>query len=361
MARYEHYRGIVVSETHWDREWYLSFQEFRKWLVKLIDDLLDKLPVTPDYKSFMSDGQTVVLEDYLQIRPERRQELTDLIQQKRIIIGPFYVLADEFIESGEGIIRNLMLGHKISESFGVQPMKVGYVPDTFGHIAQMPQILRGFGINSMYYFRGYPPLFGNHEEYEGMNDQTSLEHFYAAPDGTTVLALHHILGYGNAAGIAESPTNDPIFPYLNAIFRFGETFGRVTPRIQSDILLFMNGSDHRMAEWLLPDLIERWNSEPELQEDFPMSLEHGTLEQYFGEIQKMIDEGLELPTISGEARGSMYTQVHSGLYKYSNESEVIQLEMQPRIGKLCRTLLYHEAGYWEHHIREHLLNMHGNG
>ena len=70
----------------------------------------------------------------------------------------------------------------------------------------------------------------------------------------------------------------------------------------------MNGSDHRMAEWLLPDLIERWNSEPELQEDLPMSLEHGTLEQYFGEIQKMIDEGLELPTISGEARGSMYTQ-----------------------------------------------------
>jgi alpha-mannosidase len=306
------YRGILVSETHWDREWYLSFQEFRKWLVKLIDDLVDNLPKNPDFKYFMLDGQTVVLEDYLEIRPEKRDQLFELIRKNRIQIGPFYVLADEFLESGEGIIRNLLLGHKISQDVGVQPMKVGYVPDTFGHIWQLPQILRGFGIPSMYYYRGYPPVFGNHEEYAGKNENTPLEHWYASPDGSKVICLHHITGYGNAAGITENPRPEDEFPYLNGVMRIGGTFEQVKPRIKTDLILLMNGSDHRQAEWKLPDLIARWNAMEELQEDYPITLEHGTMAQYFGEIQKAIDKGLELPIITGEARGSMYTQVTPG-------------------------------------------------
>ena len=230
------YRGILVSETHWDREWYLSFQEFRKWLVKLIDDLLDNLPKHPEFKSFMLDGQTIVLEDYLEIRPERKADLQKFIQQQRIYIGPFYVLADEFLESGEGMIRNLLLGHKISEQYGVKPMKVGYVPDTFGHIWQLPQILDGFSIHSMYYFRGYPPVFGNHEEIKGKNDTTPLEHYYMSPDGTKALTLHHITGYGNAANICEGkrPEFDE-FPYMNAVMRIGESLGRISPRIKSNL------------------------------------------------------------------------------------------------------------------------------
>lgn len=307
------FRGILVSETHWDREWYLSFQQFRKWLVKLIDDLVENLPSHPEFKHFMLDGQTCVVEDYLEIRPERKSALYALIQQNRIGVGPFYVLADEFLESGEGMIRNLLLGHKISESIGVQPMKVGYVPDTFGHIWQLPQILNGFGIQSMYYFRGYPPVFGNHEEYRGKNEKTPLEHFYQSPDGSKVLTLHHILGYGNAAGIADNKTpEDPVFPYYNAIMKIGETYNIAGPRTKSNLLLFMNGTDHRMAEWDLPDLIAKWNSNPDLTEEFPITFEHNTLFAYFEAIQKLVEKGLMLPTLTGEARGSMYTQVTPG-------------------------------------------------
>jgi mannosylglycerate hydrolase len=306
------YRGIFVSETHWDREWYLSFHEFRKWLVKLIDDLIENLPKSPDFHSFMLDGQTCVIEDYLEIRPQNRDALYTLIRENRIIIGPFYVLADEFLESGEGLIRNLLLGHKIAHQIGVKPMKVGYVPDTFGHIWQLPQLLQGFGINSMYYYRGYPPLFGNHEEYTGKNENTPLEHWYASPDGSKTLTLHHITGYGNAAGITDGAQPKEEFPYLNGVFQIHDTLKRVGSRTKSNLILLMNGSDHRQAEWLLPDLIRKWNANSELQEDCPIILEHGTLQQYFSELQKAIERGLELPTLTGEARGSMYTQVTPG-------------------------------------------------
>lgn len=110
--------GYVVSETHWDREWYLTFQEFRKWLVKLIDRLINETDSHPNFRGFMLDGQTLVLEDYLEIRPYNEERLRKLILKDKIQIGPWYVLADEFLESGEGIIRNLLLGHKIGKKFG---------------------------------------------------------------------------------------------------------------------------------------------------------------------------------------------------------------------------------------------------
>ena len=185
--------GLVVSHTHWDREWYLTFLEFRIRLVKLIDKLLRICKENPRFASFQLDGQTLPLEDYLAIRPENEKMLAKYISEGKIVVGPWYVLADEFLESAEGIIRNLLIGHKISAKFGAT-MKIGYVPDTFGHIWQLPQVLRGFGIPFSYVFRGYPPLFGGFEEYKGKNDDTPLEYLWSAPDGSTVLTLHHIVG-----------------------------------------------------------------------------------------------------------------------------------------------------------------------
>jgi alpha-mannosidase len=311
----EIYKGIIVSHSHWDREWYLSFQEFRRWLVLLIDDLLCNLPKNPEFKCFTLDGQTVLLEDYLEIRPERKDELINLIKQGRIIVGPFYVLSDEFLESGEGMIRNLLLGHKIAKQMGAEPLKVGYVPDTFGHIWQMLQILNGFNIKYMYYFRGYPPLFGNWEEYKDKNEDTPLEHFYMAPDGTKILTLHHILGYSNASSSCDNPKIENEFPYANALRKIKTTLKKTAPRTASSLILLMNGDDHAMAEWAIPDLIEKWNDKnnERLLKKYPLFLEHGSLIQYFQELESQVDKGLALPIISGEARGSAYTQVTPGI------------------------------------------------
>ena len=109
---------ILVPETHWDREWYLPFQEFRARLVLLMDRLLNILNTDPDFKNFTLDGQTIPLEDYLEVRPEREEEIKKYVKEGRLSIGPMYVLPDEFLVSGESLIRNLMIGHQISRTFG---------------------------------------------------------------------------------------------------------------------------------------------------------------------------------------------------------------------------------------------------
>lgn len=137
---------FYFSGTHWDREWYQHFQGFRYRLVNVIDDLLETMEKDEEYKVFHFDGQTVILEDYTAISPEKASKLRDKINEGRILIGPWYIMPDEFLVSGESLIRNLMLGHEKCKEWGTVPWKYGYVCDVFGHIAQMPQIFNGFSI-----------------------------------------------------------------------------------------------------------------------------------------------------------------------------------------------------------------------
>src|SRR3972149_1978036 len=119
---------IVVSHTHWDREWYFVFEAFRTRLVGMVDQLLDLLERDPGYRFFMLDGQTVVLEDYLEVRPDRRADIERHVRSGRMLIGPWYILPDEFLVGGESLVRNLMRGMRIAREFG-GPMMIGYPPD----------------------------------------------------------------------------------------------------------------------------------------------------------------------------------------------------------------------------------------
>lgn len=117
----------VVPITHWDREWYLSFEEYRVNLVHVLDELLLTLE-NNEYKHFLLDGQTSAIDDYLEIRPENREKLTKLIRESRLSIGPWYILPDEFLVSGESTIQNLILGRKMANELGGS-MDIGYLPD----------------------------------------------------------------------------------------------------------------------------------------------------------------------------------------------------------------------------------------
>ncbi len=143
----------LVTHTHWDREWYRSFQNFRLRLVHLIDGLLDLLDSDMEFKHFMLDGQTIVLDDYLLMRPENEEKLRRFVRNGRLIIGPFHILPDEFLVSPEATIRNLLEGDRTCRKFGPK-MQVGYIPDPFGHIGQLPQILQGFNIHTACVQRG---------------------------------------------------------------------------------------------------------------------------------------------------------------------------------------------------------------
>lgn len=195
--QFKNYTAHYISGTHWDREWYRPFQEFRLLLVELIDDLLDLMEGNNGFDYFHLDGQTCVLEDYLEIRPENRARLRKLIQEGRILIGPWFTMPDLFCPDEESLVRNFLVGRRISHEWGVEPMPVAYTCDMFGHPSQMPQIYDGFDLKYCVLGRG-------------TNEHTTPAFFnWQAPDGSMVFVfkLQDHLGYGafmQARGFLET-------------------------------------------------------------------------------------------------------------------------------------------------------------
>src|SRR5436305_8084351 len=231
---------ILVPHTHWDREWYQTFQQFRIRLVHTIDTLLDILDRDDKFSHFMLDGQTIVLDDYLEVQPEQEERLKGHIRAGRIQVGPWYLQPDEFLVSGESLVRNLQIGLQRAAEFG-ETMRVGYVPDCFGHIAQLPQILQGFGIDNAVFWRGVGPE-AHHSEF-----------YWTAPDGTSVLVIHlaDALGYSNAVMM---PLTAEDF-----VTRVELLTAPLLAKATSNTLLFMNGDDHLEPQDGLPEVIESAN------------------------------------------------------------------------------------------------------
>ena len=311
---------IVVSHTHWDREWYMPFQEYRIWLVELMDNLLNVFEEKPNFKCFTLDGQTSILEDYLEVRPEKLEEIRRLVTEGRIIIGPWYTQPDEWLVSPESLIRNLLVGHRVGLKFG-KVMKVGHVPDNFGHPSQLPQILRGFGIDSFVFQRG----MGDEGE------KLKTEFVWQAPDGSKVIAIHLIEGYCNAAllGIPrkgwipflelwEGADGSITFPrsFNRALYTFDpeialksieELKRRLLPKSASGILLFMNGCDHLPAQPGITDIIEYVN-----KKNVGVKLIHGGLEDYINRVRPLARMG-RLQTYTGEMWGARFHHLLPGV------------------------------------------------
>jgi mannosylglycerate hydrolase len=165
-----------ISNTHWDREWRFSMQRTRHMLVYMMDMLLDILEKNPDYKSFHLDSQTIPIQDYLEIRPDRKELIKKYVAEKRLYVGPWFCLPDEFCVGGESLIRNLLLGHKIAKSVGYVS-KTGYSPFSWGQVSQMPQIYNGFGIKFTAFYRGVNTIVAPRSEF-----------IWEGPDGSKLVA-----------------------------------------------------------------------------------------------------------------------------------------------------------------------------
>ena len=227
-------RVDVVPHTHWDREWYLPFQRFRLRLVAALDDLLPDLEANPEFTHFLLDGQLAAVDDYLEVRPEREQLLRDLSEAGRVAMGPWYTLPDEFLVSGETFVRNLEMGMDRADALG-GAMAVGYLPDMFGHIAQMPQLLAQLGFEHAVVWRGVPLAI----------DRTGF--WWEAPDGTRVRAEYLPTGYGNGAKMPDDPA---AFAERVATWIDGQR-----AIVRQDPVLWMNGSDHLPHQPFLPKVI----------------------------------------------------------------------------------------------------------
>ena len=230
----------VVPHTHWDREWYLPFPAFRIRLDRLIAALLDEMERAAGLR-FTLDGQLACVEDYLELRPEDEPRLRALVEDGRLSIGPWYTLVDEFLVSGESIVRNLELGIERGHRLG-GVMPVGYLPDSFGHIAQMPQILSRAGIEDAVVWRGVPAIIERHS------------FRWESPDGSAVRAEYLPLGYGNAAHLLDPPAR--IGPRMQRLRAALEPF------FAPDEPLAMLGTDHMIPHPRLAEIIAQANREP---------------------------------------------------------------------------------------------------
>ncbi|MFF5145974.1 alpha-mannosidase [Streptomyces sp. NPDC013157] len=225
--------AVFVPHFHWDREWYEPFQVFRHRLVTALDTVLETAEADPDFR-FTVDGQMAAVEDYLEMRPENRDRVAALVREGRLAVGPWLILLDEFLCSGETVVRNLQMGWAAAERLG-GAMPVGYLPDMFGHIAQMPQILARAGIEHAALWRGVPGTVDGHA------------FRWRAPDGSEVRTEFLFDGYDNGLDVLLVP--DRIRSAL------AEYAGMTAGRWGGDPVLAMAGTDHnapdpRLAEWL---------------------------------------------------------------------------------------------------------------
>jgi len=285
---------IIVPETHWDREWYLPFQEYRARLVLLMDKLLNILKTDPSYRNFMLDGQVIPLEDYLEVRPGLEEEIMTYVMENRLSIGPMYVLPDEFLVSGESLIRNLQIGYQLSQKFG-RVMKAGYIPDPFGHIAQLPQILSGFELPAVLFWRG----FGNEFEDNNLN----VEFWWNAPgNAASILGVLLIMSYGSVADISTKKINGKYKAALSKMKRVISYFEKYTA---TPFVLLNSGSDHHEARPEIPTIVKQWN------ENYPEKFMEQNDVEYF--VSKVLDSHPKLKSFQGELRGGKHAHLLSGV------------------------------------------------
>lgn len=276
---------FYFSGTHWDREWYQNYQGFRLRLVRALDDMIAYLEQHPEFKVFHLDGQTIVLEDYLEIRPEMESRLKKLIQEQRILIGPWYCMPDEFLVSGEALIRNLLKGKELCGEFGTESWQVGYICDIFGHTAQLPQILNSFHMAGTVLGRG-------------TNEHTTPSFFqWVSPDGSAITAykIPDTFGYGSYALTAlgqlarkeeAAVTDDKFLSGTKSYLSHEEN------RTPLPFGVIMDAMDHEPLHPKTPEYIAKIE---ELYPDY--SIRHENLEHLFRELEEYRDT---MPVKTGE-------------------------------------------------------------
>jgi mannosylglycerate hydrolase len=235
------YYFTVVPHAHWDRESYLPSDASRLRLVGVVEEICDVLERDPRFRSFTLGGQSVILEDVVELRPALEPRLRRLLSAGRLSTGPAYVLPDEFLAGQESLVRDFIIGGEAWRRFGAEPMAVGCMADSFGHVAQLPQILRGFGLESFVFWRG----LGDEANRFG------LAFTWEAPDGSADTAIRQLGSYGNASEPDEQAA------VTSARFeQFVRSYAVELERTATPELFLSNGSDHGRIQASLPDLLE---------------------------------------------------------------------------------------------------------
>ena len=313
----------VVSNTHWDREFRQSFEKTRRNLLEMMDVTLDILDKDPKYHSFTLDGHSILLDDYLEMRPERKPLVEKLIQQGRLVAGPYYTLAEEFSIGHESLVRNLIWGRKTVEKYGGKTGTVAYTPSSWGQTGQLPQILKDFGLDKMMFYRG----ISHHE--------ADAEYIWKAPDGTSVLASRFAVyaRYNWYYQVHRAVTRGTVFDktynwgefdeipmrFADSISGFDPSFDLKDPAVNydksqlkkaiedmvlregahftTDNFLAMHGHDISVAHPLESQIIE--DAKKLFKGKY--EIEHCSLEEFWKDAEKQLDPA-KMVKLTGERR-----------------------------------------------------------
>lgn len=292
----------IVSHSHWDREWYESFTSHRMKLVELMDDLLELFETDANFQSFHLDGQWVLLEDYLAIKPYNKEKLKKLVLEKKLIVGPFYVLQDELLITSEENARNSLIGYGAKEEWG-ELCPVGYFPDTFGHVDQLAQICELSGLKYVFFGRGVKPVgFDNQIQENGVFSSKFSEMYLESPNKSRVLGILFANWYSNGNEIPSEKTRAKMF--------WDQKISDARRFAASDSILLMNGCDHQPVQ---KDLSKALEMARELYPD--ITFIHSSLEAYAKEVEQNIQKTKrELEVVKGELTG----QETDGWYTLAN-------------------------------------------
>ncbi len=306
MAKQVH----IVPHMHWDREWYFSAEESKILLINNMEEIMERLEHDPDYPTYTLDGQTSVLEDYLTMMPQNKERLKKLIQDGRLIIGPWYTQTDEMVVGGESIVRNLLYGHKDCQEFG-NCMNIGYLPDSFGQSGQMPMILNGFDIHRSMFWRGTSERMGT--------DKT--EFYWQSDDGSRVLTQLLPLGYAIGKYL---PTDfdelkkrcDKYMPVLDK----GAT---------TDHILIPNGHDQMPLQKNITDVMEQ------LHHIYPDK--HFFLSSY-DNLFKELEKKDNYDTLHGELLDGKYMRVHRSIFSSRSDIKTMNTMIENKLTNILEPL-----------------------
>lgn len=280
---------IAYLHTHWDREWYREYEVFRIRLLRVFDNVLDLLEAQ-QIPCFYFDGQTSALQDYLEIRPEKFNLVKKLIQEKRLFIGPFFTLVDEFLTDKNSFEHNLKMGLDYSRSLGCTDF-IGYLADTFGHSKQVAKVFKEFGIDKCVVWRGCSGDIPSEFKFCGID--------------TVNLIRGYFMDFFSAQFDIDKKAQ-----YLK------DNLDKIAEK-SSDVLLLPIGADHLGVE---KDIVQQIKDVNTYLDDYEIKL--GSLFEYF----ELVKDNFSKFELNDELRDNSKTFILSG--SYSSRLDVKRLNTE---------------------------------
>lgn len=303
------YKFPIIPHTHWDREWYFTTSKSIIYSLTDFSEVMEVLENNEEFPHFLLDAQTSIVDDYLEFHPEDEDRIRKLVREDKLIIGPWYTQTDQLVISGESIVRNLYYGIERASELG-KSMMVGYMPDSFGQTAQMPQILNGFNIYKNTFKRGIKA-----EQY------SKNEYYWESEDGSRVFNCY-LDRYGNFTYFTSEEES------LRTLI--GNLKKETDERSRISTLTLFNGEDQRPVRKNLPEIIKK------MQGLFPdCEFKISTVEKA---LEEMENEDIEYDTVKGEMTSGEYSRIHKSIFSNRADLKIMNNKTENLITNISEPL-----------------------